>query len=144
MNRPERHNAFDETLIEELTAAFAQLDQDPRVRAVVLAGRGKSFSAGADLNWMRKAASYTVDENLRIEPGVRAAGTASTTPLSNNFSGSTFAIPGRAPEANGRPFRQIHSPVSTSAPQANANAHQIHGVSPVTTVDVKLFSVERL
>jgi len=65
MNRPERHNAFDETLIEELTAAFLQLDQDSRVRAVVLAGRGKSFSAGADLNWMRKAASYTLDENLR-------------------------------------------------------------------------------
>jgi methylglutaconyl-CoA hydratase len=65
MNRPDRHNAFDEALIAELTAAFAALDVDPEVRVVVLAGRGKSFSAGADLNWMRKAAGYTVEENLR-------------------------------------------------------------------------------
>lgn len=53
MNRPDRHNAFNETLIAELDAAFAQLDADATVRVVVLAGRGKSFSAGADLNWMK-------------------------------------------------------------------------------------------
>ena len=57
LNRPEVHNAFDETLIAELTATFAALDADDGVRAVVLAGAGKSFCAGADLNWMKKMAA---------------------------------------------------------------------------------------
>ncbi|MBS1189945.1 MAG: enoyl-CoA hydratase/isomerase family protein [Rhodocyclaceae bacterium] len=65
MNRPDVHNAFNETLIDELTKACKALDQDPAVRVVVLAGRGKSFSAGADLHWMRRAAAYTVDENMK-------------------------------------------------------------------------------
>lgn len=64
MNRPELHNAFDELLIAELTAACVALDADPDIRAVVLAGRGKSFSAGADLNWMKRAANNGVDDNL--------------------------------------------------------------------------------
>lgn len=64
MNRPDLHNAFDETLIAELTAACIALDEDKDVRVVVLAGRGKSFSAGADLNWMKRAANNGVDENL--------------------------------------------------------------------------------
>ena len=64
MNRPDVHNAFDETLIAELTAACEALDADASVRVVVLAGRGKSFSAGADLNWMKRAAHNGVDENL--------------------------------------------------------------------------------
>jgi methylglutaconyl-CoA hydratase len=65
MNRPDVHNAFDETLINELTEACKALDHDPAVRVVVLAGRGKSFSAGADLNWMKRAANYSVEENMR-------------------------------------------------------------------------------
>ena len=64
MNRPDLHNAFDETLIAELTAACAVLDADPDIRVVVLAGRGKSFSAGADLNWMRRAANNGINDNL--------------------------------------------------------------------------------
>ena len=64
MNRPDLHNAFDETLITELTAACMVLDDDPDVRVVVLAGRGKSFSAGADLNWMKRAANNGLDDNL--------------------------------------------------------------------------------
>ena len=64
MNRPDLHNAFDETLITELTAACMALDDNPEVRIVVLAGRGKSFSAGADLNWMKRAANNGVDDNL--------------------------------------------------------------------------------
>ena len=72
MNRPEVHNAFDEALIADLTAACRQLDADDSVRAVVLAGRGKSFSAGADLAWMKRAASYTVEENL-TDAGALAA-----------------------------------------------------------------------
>lgn len=63
MNRPERHNAFDEILIRELTDAFQQIEADNTVRVLVLAGRGASFSAGADLNWMKRAAAATVDEN---------------------------------------------------------------------------------
>ena len=64
MNRPDLHNAFDETLIAELTAACKALDDDNDVRVVVLAGRGKSFSAGADLNWMKRAANNGIAENL--------------------------------------------------------------------------------
>lgn len=64
MNRPEVHNAFNAQLIADLTAAFRALDADDSVRAVVLAGRGKSFSAGADLNWMKAAGAARVEENL--------------------------------------------------------------------------------
>ena len=64
MNRPDVHNAFNEQLIAELTAACQALDADDAVRVLVLAGRGKSFSAGADLNWMRRAAGYGSEENL--------------------------------------------------------------------------------
>ena len=64
MNRPDLHNAFDETLIAELTAACIALDGDADVRVIVLAGRGKNFSAGADLNWMRRAANNGIDDNL--------------------------------------------------------------------------------
>ena len=64
LNRPEMHNAFDQTLIRELTAALKRLDRDPGVRAVVLAGAGKSFCAGADLNWMRAMAGFSRAQNL--------------------------------------------------------------------------------
>ena len=64
MNRPDLHNAFDQDLIAELTAACKALDDDDDVRVVILAGRGKSFSAGADLNWMKRAADNGIDDNL--------------------------------------------------------------------------------
>ncbi|KQV50855.1 enoyl-CoA hydratase [Pelomonas sp. Root1217] len=64
MNRPAVFNAFDETLIAELEAAFAQLGGDAGVRAIVLAGAGKHFSAGADLQWMQRAAAASQDDNL--------------------------------------------------------------------------------
>jgi methylglutaconyl-CoA hydratase len=64
MNRPELHNAFDETLIAELTEAFVALDRDLAVRAIVLAGEGKSYSAGADLNWMRRQGEAPPEANL--------------------------------------------------------------------------------
>ena len=64
LNRPEIHNAFDETLIAALTAAFVSLDDNDDVRIVVLAGAGKSFCAGADLNWMKRMAAFGKDENL--------------------------------------------------------------------------------
>jgi methylglutaconyl-CoA hydratase len=65
MNRPEIHNAFDENLIRELHDALNRLQHDSEARVVVLSGRGSSFSAGADLNWMKRAAGYTPSENLR-------------------------------------------------------------------------------
>jgi methylglutaconyl-CoA hydratase len=64
MNRPDVHNAFDETLIEELTGALAALDADDGVRVIVLAGEGKSFSAGADLNWMKRQGAAPLEHNL--------------------------------------------------------------------------------
>lgn len=62
--RAERHNAFDERLIAELTRTFERLGADPEVRVVVLAALGQSFSAGADLDWMKRAASHAPAENL--------------------------------------------------------------------------------
>ncbi|WP_029010017.1 enoyl-CoA hydratase/isomerase family protein [Azospirillum halopraeferens] len=65
LNRPERHNAFDDVLIADLTGAFAGVGEDPEVRAVVLESAGPSFSAGADLGWMKRMAGYSHEENLR-------------------------------------------------------------------------------
>ena len=63
MHRPEVHNAFDDALIVELTAAIEAAGHDPAVRAIVLTGDGASFSAGADLNWMRGMAQASEAEN---------------------------------------------------------------------------------
>jgi methylglutaconyl-CoA hydratase len=63
LNRPDVRNAFNETMIAELTAAFRAVDADPATRAMVLAARGKAFCAGADLNWMRRVADYTFEQN---------------------------------------------------------------------------------
>jgi methylglutaconyl-CoA hydratase len=63
LNRPDVRNAFNETMIAELTSAFTTLDARDDVRAVVLAANGKAFCAGADLNWMKKMAGYSDDEN---------------------------------------------------------------------------------
>lgn len=65
MNRPEVHNAFDDILIAELTGELSRLDHAQEVRVIVLAANGKSFSAGADLNWMKRMAQYSEAENLR-------------------------------------------------------------------------------
>ena len=65
LNRPEVRNAFDEALIAALANAFAELDADTSVRAVVLAGNGPAFCAGADLNWMKRMAGYGHEENVR-------------------------------------------------------------------------------
>ena len=64
LHRPKVHNAFNETLIAELTAAFREADTDPAVRAVLLHASGPSFCAGADLDWMKRAAGYGRAENL--------------------------------------------------------------------------------
>jgi methylglutaconyl-CoA hydratase len=64
LNRPAVRNAFNETAIAELSDAFRALGADHAVRVIVLAARGPAFCAGADLNWMKKMAGYTEDENL--------------------------------------------------------------------------------
>ncbi len=70
LNRPQLHNAFDDAQIAKLTAAFERIGADPAVRVLVLRGAGKSFSAGADLDWMRRMADYTEAENLRDAGGL--------------------------------------------------------------------------
>ena len=62
--RPELRNAFNDEVIAELTVAFTELGERDDVRAIVLAAQGPAFCAGADLNWMRRMADYSRDENL--------------------------------------------------------------------------------
>jgi methylglutaconyl-CoA hydratase len=72
LNRPDVHNAFDDALIADMTQALRDLDADDTVRIVVLSANGKSFSAGADLNWMRRMATYTEAQNLEDAKGLAA------------------------------------------------------------------------
>jgi methylglutaconyl-CoA hydratase len=65
MNRPEAHNTFNEELIAGLRDAFDSLSGDRSVRVVILAGEGRSFSAGADLEWMKRASDWSEDDNKR-------------------------------------------------------------------------------
>lgn len=64
LNRPEIHNAFNSTVISELSAGFAEMENDPQNGVVILTGAGKSFCAGADLNWMRSVVTQSFEENL--------------------------------------------------------------------------------
>jgi methylglutaconyl-CoA hydratase len=64
LNRPEVRNAFNELVIAELTQVFQELGQNPEVRVIVLAANGPAFCAGADLNWMKKMSTYSMEENL--------------------------------------------------------------------------------
>ena len=65
LNNPDKHNAFDDDLIAQLSRTFETLEADPAVLVVVLQGAGRSFSAGADLAWMRRMADYSYEENHR-------------------------------------------------------------------------------
>ncbi len=65
LNRPEVRNAFDDVLIADLTKAFQEIERDQTVRVMVLAGAGKAFCAGADLNWMKRMAGYGYEDNLK-------------------------------------------------------------------------------
>ena len=64
LNRPELRNAFDDALIGQLKKAFLDIQADPAVRVMILAGNGPAFCAGADLNWMKRMAGYDYEENL--------------------------------------------------------------------------------
>lgn len=64
LNRPEKHNAFDDVLIAELTKIFKKIGEDKSIRAMILRANGESFCAGADVNWMKRMADYTFEENV--------------------------------------------------------------------------------
>jgi len=65
LNRPDVHNAMNETLMKELTSCFKELSKDVNLRCIILSGIGKSFCAGADLNWMKSMINYTKEENIK-------------------------------------------------------------------------------
>ena len=64
LNRPEVHNAFNDTMLAELVDILETVNQAKDIRVVIFTGEGKSFSAGADLNWMKAMIDYTYEENL--------------------------------------------------------------------------------
>ncbi len=70
LDNPDKHNAFDDTLIAALTAILQDIDGNPQVRVVILSASGKSFSAGGDVNWMRRMSAYSQAENLRDAKGL--------------------------------------------------------------------------
>jgi methylglutaconyl-CoA hydratase len=93
LNRPEKHNAFDDAIIAELTNKLIKVNNDKQVRVVVLTGAGKSFSAGADINWMRASADF--DEAHNIEDALKLAELMSTLdglrkPSIARINGATF------------------------------------------------------
>ncbi len=63
LNRPERHNAFDDVMISDLEDAIGMMANEPAVRVVVISSTGKSFCAGADIQWMQRAVNYSLEEN---------------------------------------------------------------------------------
>jgi methylglutaconyl-CoA hydratase len=65
LNRPDVHNAMNEKLLKELTSCFKELITDKKTRAIILTGKGESFSAGADLNWMKNMVNYSKEENIK-------------------------------------------------------------------------------
>lgn len=70
LNRPDVRNAFNDEVIEELTAVFLELGKRDEVRCIVLAGNGPAFCAGGDLNWMKSIAGYTREQNLQDASGL--------------------------------------------------------------------------
>lgn len=65
LNNPEKHNAFDDGIIKQLTDIFNDISNRDDVSIMILASNGKSFSAGADLGWMKRMASYSYEDNLK-------------------------------------------------------------------------------
>jgi methylglutaconyl-CoA hydratase len=70
LNRPDMRNAFNDEVITEMSAVLLELGKRPEVRCVVLAGNGPAFCAGADLNWMKRIADYTREQNLEDASGL--------------------------------------------------------------------------
>jgi methylglutaconyl-CoA hydratase len=70
LNRPEVRNAFDDVLISKLHEAFSDIEKDQTIRVMILAGNGPAFCAGGDLNWMRRMAGYSYEQNLADAQGL--------------------------------------------------------------------------
>jgi len=70
LDNPAKHNAFDDSIIKELTDVFTEVDNSPDAKVMVLCAEGKSFSAGADLAWMKRMADYSLEENLADAKGL--------------------------------------------------------------------------
>jgi len=70
LNRPDIHNAFNEVVISEITSCVQQLAKDDKVRLLIITGAGKSFCAGADVNWMKKMKTYSFQENVTDAKGM--------------------------------------------------------------------------
>src|SRR5215510_10364762 len=64
LNRPDVHNAFNDELVKQITDAFTELSRHDEIRVIVLRANGKSFCAGADLNWMKRMVQYSHAENV--------------------------------------------------------------------------------
>ena len=64
LNRPDIHNAFNDVMLSELIQIFGEIGDNKSIRVVVLTGNGRSFCAGADLNWMKKMINYSYEENI--------------------------------------------------------------------------------
>lgn len=86
LNRPELHNAFNDEMISDLIKCFNDLSKTENIRVVVLTGTGKSFCAGADLNWMKRMKDYSYEENLKD-----AQNLAELFTVINNFKKPTIA-----------------------------------------------------
>ena len=72
LNRPEVHNAFNDEMMKALIKTFRDFGKDENIRAIVFQAEGKSFCAGADLNWMKSTANFTYDENVK-DPVIETA-----------------------------------------------------------------------
>jgi len=71
LNRPQVHNAMNDTMIQELIQAVTRLNDDPAIRVIILTGEGKSFCGGADLNWMKSMIHYSMQENKKDSMALR-------------------------------------------------------------------------
>ena len=70
IDNPEKHNAFDDQIIAQLSDTFGEIGENPNVRATVLSSVGRSFSAGADLGYMKRMAEYSYEDNLKDAQGL--------------------------------------------------------------------------
>lgn len=86
LNRPELHNAFNDELISDLIKCFRELETNEKVRLLILTGEGKSFCAGADLNWMKRMKDYSYEQNLADSQNL-----AELFSVLNNFKKPTVA-----------------------------------------------------
>jgi methylglutaconyl-CoA hydratase len=87
LNRPEKHNAFNDSLIKSLNETLLKIENDPNIRVVLLTAEGRNFSAGADLEWMQRMVNYSKKQNLED-----AIGLARLLHTLNNLRKPTIAV----------------------------------------------------